>query len=132
MAISSPIKIGIKSVTITSAQSGAIGADVEGTATIRLDTRTREAASGAMGVVGYKETHEPTYIELAIFDRGDLNLSGMMDLVDVSVTVVAKSGKIFTLSSGWLAASPEVNALEGTTTLRWESKRPVQEVTVAS
>jgi len=132
MAISAPIKIGIKAVTITSSTGGAIGADVEGTATIRLRTETREGASGAMGVVGYSEKYEPTFIELAIFDRGDLNLSALMDLVNVSVTVVAKSGKIYTLTSGWLAASPEVNAIDGTTTIRWESKRPVQEVTVQS
>lgn len=126
--MAAPIKVGVKAVRVTSTSHAPVILSLESTAAIRLDPRTREALSGATGVVGYRETYEPASIEIAVFDAGTLSLAVLMDMESVTVTVETREGKLYALTDGWLASSPEPDAINGTVTLRWESMRRVEEV----
>ena len=125
------IKAGLRELKIAASGQAALTLDVEGTLTCRVGTLTREALSGASGVVGHRTTYEPSYMEMAIFIPSTLDLGTLEDLEDVSVTAATNDGKIYAMSGAWLAASPEPDLIAGTVTLRWESGQRVEEVTVS-
>ena len=99
--------------------------DVAGSATMKLGTFGRtESLAGATGVVGFKEMPEAAFLEAEVFVRDTLDIEALTAAEDVTAVAVLANGQTRTLTDAWLANSPEVDLVGGTTTLRFETGTP--------
>lgn len=87
--------------------------EAKGNFTYNLGADKKEAIVGADTVHGYKSTPQAPRIEGAITDRGDLNLTQILELDDATVTLELANGKTIVLSGAWYAGDGNVTTEEG-------------------
>jgi hypothetical protein len=92
----------------------------KGNFTYNLGSPKREALIGADGVHGFKETIQVPYVEGAISDSDELDLSKLTTIRDATVTLELANGKVFSLEQAWYAADGNVTTEEGEIQVRFE------------
>jgi hypothetical protein len=95
-------------------------ADAKGNFSYNLGRPKREAIPGSDGIHGYKETPQVAYIEGAITDRGNLDLSALTTGRDLTVTVSLSNGKVIVLKDAWFAGDGTASTEESEIAVRWE------------
>jgi hypothetical protein len=95
--------------------------DAKGEFTYNLGNVKREAIVGSDKVHDFKETPQVAYIEGEITDRQSLDLSGLLNVVDATVTLRAANGKTIELRNAWYAADGDVGTEEGNIQVRFEA-----------
>lgn len=93
---------------------------LSGSLTVSIDSFEREGLAGLDGVVGYKETPRVPYIEGEFFHTSDLSVEAIAKMTNVTVTAELANGRTYILSNAWTAESREINAADGTVTIKWE------------
>lgn len=108
--------------------TGGVTQDAKGAFTYNLGIPKRDAIMGADGVHGFAEKPQVAFIEGAITDRGSLDMAAFMGLQDVTITLALANGKTILLTDAWNAGEGTGNTEEGEMAIRFESKKPGQEV----
>jgi hypothetical protein len=96
--------------------------DILGTLTVSPFTVTREGVVGLGGVKGYKETPRIPSIEVEVATTSATSLATLEGVTNATVNADLANGKKYVLTEAWLSGEPDINAAEGTTTLRFEGK----------
>jgi hypothetical protein len=93
---------------------------LRGSLTISIDTIERAGVAGQDGVHGFVETPRVPWIEGDISDLGELSLTALQAMADVTVTAELANGKVYVLRNAWTATAREFDAAEGQASVRWE------------
>lgn len=102
---------------------------LRGNLKVSPSSRERTGVAGQDGVHGYTEVPRIPFIEGDISDSGGLSVLDLEKLTDVTVTAELASGKTYVLRNAWVSGAREVNAAEGSMTLRFEGLS-CEEITV--
>ena len=102
--------------------------DAKGDFTYNLGFPKRTGIQGADGTHGYKEELQQAYIEGKITDRQTLDVSALVSMTDVTVTLTLANGKTVVFHNAWYAAEGNVNTAEAEIDLRFESRKQGQEI----
>ena len=94
--------------------------DAKGSFTYGLGTPKREAITGSDRVHGYTEKPQVPYIEGVITDRGNLDVKGLFNGKDITITLAVANGKVISLTEAWYAGDAKVTTEEGEIEVRWE------------
>lgn len=94
--------------------------DAKGAFDYNLGNSKREAIMGSDGVHGYKEVPQVPFIEGAITDRGNLDVSKLTSMKGATVTLDLANGKLITLNEAWFAGDGNVNTEEAEIKVRFE------------
>lgn len=93
----------------------------KGAFTYNLGKPQREAVMDAGGgVAGFKETPQVPFIEGAITDSDQLDVGGLLDTTDATVTLELANGKTIVLRGGYFASEGAVTTEEGEIAVRFE------------
>jgi hypothetical protein len=95
---------------------------LRGDLTISIDSTEREGVVGMDGVHGYLERPRVPFIEGTFSDIGGLSLARLQAHRDVTVTAEVLSGKTYLLRNAWTSTARELNAVEGSVSVRWEGE----------
>lgn len=94
---------------------------VRGTLTISPNLWTRTGVGGPDGVHGYTASNHVPYIEAEISNRPQFfSIEELDQIVNSTITASLGNGETWTLRNAWKAADSELDALEGTVTVRFE------------
>lgn len=80
----------------------------------------REAIVGTNSIHGFKETPQVPFIEGEITDRGDLDLSALVQVTRATVTLRLGNGKMVVLRRAWFAGEGTANTEESNVEVRFE------------
>lgn len=80
----------------------------------------RTGVAGLDGVHGYTETPRVPFISGDISDSDGLDVRRIQALKGVTVTAELASGNTYVLRDAWCASAIEINAAEGSMTVRFE------------
>jgi len=94
---------------------------LRGNLTISLGNISRESIVGIDQYHGVKETPVASWIEMDVTDMGDIDISLLQGLDDVTVNVELANGKQAVLRNAAQINPVELNAVDGQFTLRFES-----------
>lgn len=94
----------------------------KGSWTYNLGRPKRESIVGSDAVHGYKEMPQVPFIEGAVTDRNDLDLTSLLELSDATVTLQLANGKIIVLRNAVFAADGNVTTEEGEVEVRFEGQ----------
>lgn len=95
--------------------------NAKGSFEYNLGNPKREMVLGADGPHGYKEMPQTPFIQGAVTDRGDLNLSQkVLGVVSGTVTLELGSGKVIILRDAFFAGEGNVTTEEGEVAVRFE------------
>ncbi len=92
----------------------------KGNFSFNLGRPLREGIVGADGMHGFKETVQPPFIEGEFTDRGDLDLSALVDLTEATVNLTLGNGKMIILSDAYYASEGTGNSEEANVAVRFE------------
>lgn len=98
-----------------------------GSLTVSIDSVTREGLAGLSGVAGYKESPRVPYIEGEFYATEDVSIPALQAITDATVTAELANGKTYVLRNAWRAGALELNAAEGTFTLRFEGMAGIEQ-----
>ena len=93
-----------------------------GSMTIALARVSREGLVGLSGVAGYKETPRVPFIEVELYADENTDLEDIGNITEATVQAELADGRVGLLRDAWQAGDLELNAAEGTTTVRFEGK----------
>jgi hypothetical protein len=93
---------------------------LRGDLTISIDSVEREGQAGMDGVHGYLETPRIPFIEGTFSDIGGMSLARLQGIVNSTVTAEVVSGKTYLLRNAWTSTARELNAAEGSVSVRFE------------
>lgn len=94
-----------------------------GSLTVSIDNLERDGKAGLSGVAGYGEAPRVPFIEGEVFLTADLSTATLLAMTNVTVTAELANGRTYVLSNAWTAKARELNAADGTTTVRFEGMR---------
>jgi hypothetical protein len=100
---------------------------VRGTCTISPNQRTRTPISGLDGFHGYQAVFRAPYIEVEITNRPAFPLTDLADLTDATVTAELENGESWVLRNAFQSGDLELNAADGTCTLRMEGPSMIRQ-----
>jgi len=95
----------------------------KGSWSYNLGRPVRTAVVGADGVHGYRESPQVAFIEGAITDRGDLDLTALVGMKDATITLDLANGKTFVLSQAWFSGEGTATTEEGEVAVRFEGQK---------
>lgn len=87
--------------------------DAKGNFTYNLGRAKREPITGSDRMHGYKETPQPGFIAGEITDRGDLDLTALVELSAATVTLILANGKTIACRNAYYAGEGTGNTDEG-------------------
>ncbi len=93
-----------------------------------LGNNKREAVLGAGYAHGYKETPQVAFIEGAITDSFNMDLSALMNATDSTVILDAANGKSIVFRNAYFAGEGGINTGEGEVKIRFESPYAAEEL----
>ncbi|MBK8159128.1 MAG: phage tail tube protein [Rhodospirillaceae bacterium] len=93
---------------------------LRGNLTVNIDAFTRTGVAGQDGVHGYTEAPQVPFISGDISDSAGLPLQDIAKITDSTVVAELANGKSYILRNAWAAESRELNAAEGTISVRFE------------
>lgn len=96
---------------------------LRGTLTLGIGNVSRESAVGMDGYHGIIEKPETSFIEAELTDRPELDLNALEALGPVTVTAELLNGKTGVLRDAYQVNKLEMNAADGTLTVRFEGPR---------
>lgn len=96
---------------------------VAGSAKFQGQTFNRETLIGASGVAGYKETFVAAFIECECYYDETIDPHSFAAKTDATVTLELNDDRAFTLRNARQVGEIEVDAVEGTFTLRFEGPK---------
>lgn len=99
-----------------------------GSLTVSPNSVNREGLAGLSGVAGYSETPRVPFIEGDFYTSAALSMPALQAVTNATVTAELANGKTYVLRNAWLAGEPDINAAEGTTTLRFEGIECIEQV----
>ena len=91
-----------------------------GSCTVSPSSVEREGVVGLSGPAGYKETPRIPFVEIEVVTTPDLSIEAVDKITDATVTAELANGKTYVLRGAWSKAAVEINAADGTTTIRFE------------
>ena len=94
-----------------------------GSLTVSVNEFTREGQAGLSGVAGYIEKPKVPYIECEMLTTKEFSSQELEGITDATITAELVNGKTYLLSNAWQAGDIEINAAEGTTTIRFEGMK---------
>ena len=94
--------------------------ELSGKLTCNIMMTEKEGVSGLSGPVGYKETPRIPTIEGDFFVTPAFPMEKIANLKDATITAELANGTTAVLSQAWLSGTIEVDAAEGTTSLKFE------------
>lgn len=94
--------------------------DAKGDFTYNLGKAKRDTVIGADSVHGFTETPQAPFIEGEITDHPDLDLAGLLEVTDATVTLQLANGKTIALRNAWYAGEGTGNSKEGNIGVRFE------------
>ncbi len=93
---------------------------LRGNLKLQLGNVSRESIVGIDQYHGVKETPIASYIEMDVTDLGDLDISTVAALDDVTINIELDNGKQGVLRNASQVNAVELNAVDGVYTLRFE------------
>ncbi|MBP0492168.1 phage tail tube protein [Pararoseomonas indoligenes] len=88
----------------------------------KVSTRTRTTVAGMDRIHGYSETISPGFISFTLSDRDNITVGDFENMTNSSVSLELASGKRVSGTGMWTVESQEVNATEGTFSVRFEGE----------
>ncbi len=92
----------------------------KGNFTYNLGRALREGIVGSDGMHGFKATPQPPFIEGEFTDRGNLDLSSLVELEDATVSLTLGNRKMIILSEAYYASEGTGNSEEANVAVRFE------------
>ena len=92
----------------------------KGNWTYNLGRAMREGIVGSDGMHGFKEIAQPPFIEGEFTDRGDLDLSTLVDLTEAEISLTLGNGKLIILTEAYYASEGTGNSEEANVAVRFE------------
>lgn len=92
----------------------------KGNWTYNLGKDKREGIAGADAVHGYSEKPQIPYFEGVITDQPDLDVTKLLDLKNVTLTLSLRNGKVIVLQKAYYAGDGNVTTEEGEIEVRFE------------
>lgn len=86
-------------------------------------TSEKETKTGLSGVVGYSEKPRAPFIEIEVITDGTLDLQAFQSVRDSTITAELANGQTFIMRNAWCTSPPDMDAADGTATLRFEGKQ---------
>ncbi len=99
--------------------------DVKGGLECPISDVQREAVKSAVRVVGFKETPTTPYVKLTAIFAPDFPREKIAESTDMTITAEFANGKVYTLSSAWLANEAAAKGEEGEVELEFNGERGV-------
>ena len=96
---------------------------LRGNLTTNIGDKERETVVGQDGVHGFTEKPMAPFIECEITDHRDLDIPALGEITDATVTAEMATGKVYVLRNAWSLKAPDLNAAEGSMTIRFEGLR---------
>lgn len=96
--------------------------NVKGNCTYNLGTDKREAIVGADGVHGFKVMPQSPFIEGELSDTEEISLHALTEIVDATVTVELRNGKVIVLRGAAFTGEGTANTEEGNIAFRFDGK----------
>jgi hypothetical protein len=93
---------------------------VRGTLTISPNRLTRTSVAGLDGIHGYQSVFRAPYIEIEITNRPQFPLTDLENVVDATVTAELENGEVWVLRNAFQTGDLELNAADGTCTVRFD------------
>ncbi|HEV7286021.1 MAG TPA: phage tail tube protein [Kaistia sp.] len=93
---------------------------LRGGLTVSIDSVEREGVAGMDGVHGYIERPRVPFITADLTDTAGLSLDALQRITAATVTVELANGKVYLLREAWTAEAREINAVDGTVSVRFE------------
>ena len=93
---------------------------LRGSLTISIDGFERTGVAGMDGVHGYTEVPRIPFIEGDFSDIRGLSLARLSQICNSTVTAETLNGKTYLLRNAWTSAARELDAAEGSVTVRFE------------
>lgn len=94
--------------------------NAKGNFSYMVNKTKKEMIVGADGVHGYSEKFQVPYIEGALTDTSDLNLTALQNSSDVTATLELYNGKMIVIEQGVYASDGVVSTEEGEIEMRFE------------
>ena len=95
--------------------------DARGDFSYNLGAMKREAMQTSDGrTVGYKEMPQTPFIEGEIIDRGSLDLDGLVNGKDLTITLKLANGKLIALYEAFFAGEGTASTEDAKIPVRWE------------
>jgi hypothetical protein len=91
-----------------------------GTLTVSTDLVEREGIAGLSGPAGYKESWRIPYIEGEFLLKDDLSIADLTAITEATVQAELANGHVYVLRRAWCKGAHELNAADGTVTVRFE------------
>lgn len=92
----------------------------KGNFTYNLGRPMREGIPGADGMHGFKETVQPPFIEGEFTDRGELDMSSLVDLTGATISLTLGNSKMISLTGAYFAGEGTGNSEEANVAVRFE------------
>jgi len=109
-------------------QAGGVRLNGKAGATYNLGHPKREAVMGAAKGHGYKETPQPSFVEVDVTDAPDLDVKALVIMEDATVTLKVANGKTILLHNAYYAGEGTIATDEGSIGCRFESLQPAEEI----
>ena len=98
-----------------------------GTLTVSTDLYEREGMAGLSGIAGYTEKPRVPFIECEFYNTENLSLAALQAITNATVTAELANGTTYVLRNAWTAGARELNAAEGTVTVRFEGMEGLEQ-----
>ena len=109
-------------------QAGGVRLNGKAGATYNLGHPKREAVMGASSGHGFKETPQPSFVEVDVTDSDTLDVKALVTMRDVTVTLKVANGKTILLHNAYYAGEGTIATDEGNIAVRFESGQPAEEI----
>jgi len=94
--------------------------DAKGSFSYNLGHNKKDAIVGHDAVHGYKTLPQVPFVEGIITDSGNLDVEGVVDIDDATVTLELANGKVILLTEAWYANEGTITTEEGEIPVRFE------------
>lgn len=95
---------------------------IRGNLTVSPDPSENQVVAGMDGVHGYNERPRAPFIQGDFSTKANVNLRDVARMTNVTVTAELANGKTFVLVNATRTTPSEINASEGSFTIRWEGE----------
>ena len=87
--------------------------DSDGSATLEVGGVKRESVTGDYSAGAFKESTEPSKLEVTVLNKGDTQLASYRKITSETITVEFDNGQSWLIAGGYCADTISINQSEG-------------------
>jgi Phage tail tube protein len=87
--------------------------ETDGSATLEIGGIKRESVTGDYQADGFRESTEPSKLEVSVLVKGRTNLGAFRDIVGATITVEYDTGQTWLIRNGYTSEPPSIGQSDG-------------------